>query len=163
MNSITQHTNSAFIQSNGPLKQKREQWKWEELYSLFKSYSTKQIKTHNRQQSKKKKNGTNEETWQERGERAGIDGITFILQEVIRLKEVCARDEQLGGSSDGPMCTSKEIQRQRRQKDGLSCTGERWWCFSTSFWGEGCKDLAVEKKGEQKVMEGDIKKRRNGI
>ena len=124
------------------------------------SKATRQNKLKHMTDNKWKKNGTNgnEETWQEKGERAGIDGIMFILQEVIRLKEVCTRDEQMDGGSNGPMCTSKEIQRQRKQKDGLSCTGERWWCCSTSFWGKGCNDLAVEKKGEQKVLEGGIKK-----
>lgn len=40
-------------------------------------------------------------------------------------QSVCMRNEQMDGGSDGPMCTSKGIQRQRRQKVGLRCTGER--------------------------------------
>lgn len=103
-----------------------------------------------------------------RGRRKG-EGLA-LMEECLfysdnnMVQKVCMRHGQKWMAAATTRCAEvKETWGRRRQKVGLCCTGERWRC-STSFWGEGRKDLAVGGKTRRRtrVLKGELKARTAG-
>lgn len=112
----------------------------------------------NKLKHKEGKTITKKDKWKWRSiarekERDDIDGKMFILYKAMWLKGLKDRWTNVlqQPRPNVQYCQgSKEINRQRRQKVGLCCTGEKGWC-SSSFWSEECENLAVNKKKNKNV------------